>query len=79
MKKVLALFLIALGVSYFATRAMADAVVVSPNGVGIGLHHHGHDRHRGDEGMHHALGHGGHDVDDQSHRADRGHDKTRAE
>ncbi len=79
MKKVLALFVIALGVSYFATRAMADAVVVSPNGVGIGMHHHGHDRHRGDEGMHHAMGHGGHDVDDHSHHADRGHDKNHAE
>jgi hypothetical protein len=73
MKNFLALFLLALGASYFATRAMADAVVVSPNG--IGMHHHGHDRHHGDEGMHHMKGHGGHDVDDHSHHADRGHEK----
>jgi hypothetical protein len=73
MKKFLALFLLALGASYFATRAMADAVVVSPNG--IGMHHHGHDRHHGDEGMHHMKGLGGHDVDDHSHHADRGHEK----
>jgi hypothetical protein len=79
MKKLLALFLLALGVSYFATRAMADTVVVSPNGVGIGLHHHGHDWHRGDEGMHRVKGHGGHDVDDHSHHADRGHDGNHAE
>jgi hypothetical protein len=73
MKNFLALFLLALGASYFATRAMADAVVVSPNG--IGMHHHGHGRHHGDEGMHHMKGHGGHDVDDHSHHADRGHEK----
>jgi hypothetical protein len=35
MKKFLALFLVAFATSFFATRAMADAVVVSPNGVGI--------------------------------------------
>ena len=53
-----------------ATRDMADAVVVSPNG--IGMHHHGHDRHHGDEGMLRMQGHGGHDVDDH---ADRDHEK----
>jgi hypothetical protein len=63
MKKFLALFLVAFATSFFATRAMADAVVVSPNGVGIGIHHHDRDRHRGR-----------HDLDEHSHHAERGDD-----
>ncbi len=77
MKKLIALFLMAFVASCFATRAMADTVVVTPHGVGIGLHHHGHDRHRGDEGMHHVNGH--RDIDDHTHHADRDHDKDHPE
>jgi hypothetical protein len=79
MKKFLTLFIVACVASFFATRAMSDAVVVSPNGVGIGMHHHDRDRHRGDEGMHHAKVHSGHDVDDHSHHADRSHDTHHVE
>jgi hypothetical protein len=68
MKKFLALFLVAFGASFFAPRAMADAVVVSPNGVGIVSHHHDRDRHRGR-----------HDLDEHGHHADRGHDTNHVE
>ncbi len=68
MKKFLALFLIAFGVSFFAARAMADSVIMGPNGVAVGMHH---DHHGSDEDRHHNKIHG----DDHSHSADRGHDK----
>lgn len=75
MKTLLALFLLALGASYFATRAMADAVILGPNGVAVGMHH---DRHGSDKSMRHAKIHGD-DVDDHSHHADRGHEGNHAE
>ncbi len=75
MKKVLTLFLVAFVVSFFAARAMADSVILSPNGVAVGMHH---DHHRSDEGMHHIKSHDDRDVDHR-HAADRGHDKDHTE
>jgi hypothetical protein len=66
MKKFLALTIITLTTVVFAAPAMADAVVVSPNGVGIVTPHHDHDRNRDDRNIH-----GDHDVD-HNHHADRG-------
>jgi hypothetical protein len=71
MKKPLTLSIIALSVGAFAAPAMADAVVVSPNGVGIDSRHHDHDRHLGDRNIHRTRDHGD-EVSDHGHHADRG-------
>ncbi len=71
MKKFLTLSILALSVGTFAAPATADAVVVSPNGVGIGTGHHDRDRHLGDRNIHRTRDHGDH-VSDHSHHADRG-------
>jgi hypothetical protein len=78
MKALITLSMLALSIGAFAAPATADAVVVSSNGVGIGVRHHNHDRHLGDRTIHRTRDHGD-QVSDHSHRADRGHDTGHAE
>jgi hypothetical protein len=78
MKKLIALSILALSIGAFVPPPAADAVVVSSNGVGIGVRHHNHDRHLGDRNIHCTRDHGD-QVSDHSHRADRGHDAGHAE
>jgi hypothetical protein len=78
MKKLMTLSILALSISAFVAPAMADAVVVSPNGVGIGIRHHDHDRHPGDGNIHRTRDHGD-QVSDHSHHADRGHNTGHVE
>ncbi len=71
MKKFLTLSIMALATAALVAPAMADAVIVSPNGVGIRTHHHDYDRHRDDRNIHRTRDHGDH-YGDHSHHADRG-------